>query len=247
MLHLLNPDDPHTSFPDPEEAETEPNGLIAVGGDLSLTRLLNAYRHGIFPWYSEGQPILWWTPDPRMVLFPHRLRVSRSLRKTLKRQQFMATIDQAFEQVIAECAAPRSQEPGTWILPEMAAAYRELHYHGAAHSIEIWRDGALVGGLYGVALGRVFFGESMFSRVPDGSKVALVHLVNQLSAWNYQLIDCQVYTSHLLSMGAEEISRTSFSALLDQYCLLAGKTGLWTSDAASYPEIPTTFTRSTAK
>jgi leucyl/phenylalanyl-tRNA--protein transferase len=199
------------AFPPPESALDEPNGLLAAGGDLSPQRLLDAYRHGIFPWYSDDAPILWWSPDPRMVLFPGELRVSRSLRKTLERDAYETRFDSAFAEVIARCAAPRDGQSGTWIVSEMAAAYTRLHELGFAHSVESWRDGELVGGLYGVALGRVFFGESMFSRETDASKVALVRLVERLRRDDYRLIDCQQATPHLASLGAREISRNDFA------------------------------------
>ncbi|MGD8309261.1 MAG: leucyl/phenylalanyl-tRNA--protein transferase [Chromatiales bacterium] len=217
MLHLLDPADPQAPFPDPSSAEREPNGLLAIGGDLSVPRLLNAYRAGIFPWYSEGQPILWWSPDPRTVLYPERLRISRSLRKTLRKGRFQATVDRAFSRVVESCAAPRPGEPGTWITRGMARAYDRLAAAGAAHSVEIWEGGHMVGGLYGVALGRVFFGESMFSRTSDASKAALVHLVDILLEAGYRLVDCQVYSDHLLSLGAEEIPRAEFERCLDRW------------------------------
>lgn len=217
MLSLLDPDNPH-SFPPVEEALTEPNGLLAVGGDLSPTRLLAAYRHGIFPWYNRGEPVLWWSPDPRLVLFPEKLKVARSLRKTLQRGEFWVTFDQAFTQVIDGCATPRKQEGGTWITPEMKVAYSRLHELGYAHSVESWYQGELVGGLYGVAIGRVFFGESMFYRRTDASKAAFVTLVESLRRWQYGLIDCQVCTNHLISLGAEEIPRQRFIRLLDELC-----------------------------
>lgn len=209
MLFRLSPR-PAAPFPDPVLAETEPNGLLAVGGDLSPDRLRNAYRAGIFPWYGEGQPILWWSPDPRLVLFPDRLHVSRSLRRTLRRDLFRVSLDRDFAGVIDACAAPRPASDGTWILPEMAEAYGRLHALGLAHSAECWRGEELVGGLYGVGIGRAFFGESMFSRATDASKAALVHLVRHLSAWGFVLVDCQVYTPHLASLGAVEIPRTEF-------------------------------------
>jgi leucyl/phenylalanyl-tRNA--protein transferase len=213
MLFQLAPR-PTAPFPDPALAETEPNGLLAVGGDLSPQRLRNAYRLGIFPWYSAGQPILWWSPDPRLVLFPDGLRISRSLRRTLRRGTFSISLDRAFGAVIRACAAPRPDADGTWILPEIARAYERLHALGLAHSAEAWQDDELVGGLYGVAIGRTFFGESMFSRASDASKVALVHLVRSLAAWGYALIDCQVYTPHLASLGAVEIPRAEFQRRL---------------------------------
>ena len=203
-----------TSFPPLESALKAPNGLLAAGGDLSAERLLQAYANGIFPWYSEGDPILWWSPDPRMVLFPDELKVSRSLAKTLNKGLFEVRVDSAFRQVMEACAAPRLNQSGTWISPAMIEAYCRLHELGMAHSLESWRDGKLVGGLYGVALGRMFFGESMFSRQTDASKVAFVHLVRQLKRWRFGMIDCQMATRHLASFGAREISRQEFSARL---------------------------------
>ncbi|MCB1723934.1 MAG: leucyl/phenylalanyl-tRNA--protein transferase [Gammaproteobacteria bacterium] len=201
-------------FPDTRFAETEPNGLLAIGGDLGRTRLLNAYRLGIFPWFSRGQPILWWSPTPRMVLFPDEFRASRSLRKSLRNRGYRVSVDQAFEQVILGCAGPRRGDPGTWLLPQMVAAYRALHEDGHAHSIEVWREEELVGGLYGIALGQTFFGESMFSRRTDASKVALALLVRLARRQPYRLIDCQVYTEHLASLGAREIERAAFEHML---------------------------------
>jgi len=197
------------SFPPPHLAIKE--GLLAVGGDLSVERLLLAYRSGIFPWYSEGEPILWWSPDPRLVLYPDELRISRSLRKVIKRKLFHITFDQAFDAVIHGCAvAKRSYGEGTWITNEMKAAYIEFHLRGYAHSVEAWQDEKLVGGLYGVAMGRAFFGESMFSRVSNASKVAFVSLVETLRKNHFTLIDCQVRTDHLMRFGAREISRKVF-------------------------------------
>lgn len=236
MLTLLDPRNPDEPFPDVELAEAEPNGLLALGGDLSVRRLINAYRQGIFPWYSDDQPILWWSPDPRTLLYPERIKVSRSLRKTLGKRLFMASVDRAFDAVIAACAAPRGDGDGTWILPEMMLAYRGLHRHGLAHSVEVWSDGDLVGGLYGVALGRVFYGESMFSRRSDASKVALVYLCQKLLQWGYRVIDCQLHTEHLISLGAEEVSRGTFSALLRTACDESPWEGSWTLTAPEYPE-----------
>lgn len=217
MTHLtwLRPD--RFDFPPPEYALDDPNGLLAAGGDLSPGRLLAAYRLGIFPWYEEGQPILWWSPHPRTVLFPAEIHVSRSLRKVLRRRVFSVTADRCFGKVIDACAEPRPGAQGTWITAAMRAAYCRLHEMGHAHSIEVWQQGRLVGGLYGVALGRVFFGESMFSRVSNASKVALVYLCRQLQSWGFELIDCQVETEHLLSMGARSISRAEFQQLLARY------------------------------
>ncbi|MDO8334133.1 MAG: leucyl/phenylalanyl-tRNA--protein transferase [Nitrosomonas sp.] len=206
----------HSSFPPVENALREPNGLLAVGGDLSPQRLLEAYSKGIFPWFNADEPILWWSPNPRMVLFPEEIKISRSLRKTLKKDHYQIRTDGSFTQVMHACASSRKGQTGTWIHPEMIAAYTALHDMGLAHCVETWMDGELVGGLYGVALGQVFFGESMFSRVPDASKIALVHLAKQLQRWEFGLIDCQVKTGHLTSLGAREIPRSEFSQQLDR-------------------------------
>lgn len=203
------------AFPDAALALREPDGLLAMGGDLSTARLIEAYRNGIFPWYSEGEPILWWSPDPRMVLFPERLHVSRSLRKWLNKNVYTVTFNQDFASVIEQCAALR--EGGTWITPEMQEAYCELHRLGLAHSVECRRDDKLVGGLYGVALGRVFFGESMFSLEPNASKAALVRLAERLQQSGFRMIDCQVHSAHLQSLGAEDIPRTEFLRMLKQW------------------------------
>lgn len=205
---------PPRAFPDVCVALEEPNGLLALGGDLRPERLLYAYAHGIFPWYSDGQPILWWSPDPRMVLEPARLHLSRSLSRRLRRGGYRVTWNSCFRRVVQACAAPRARQSGTWILPEMLQAYTRLHRLGHAHSIECWKDGELAGGLYGVAIGRVFFGESMFSALPDASKVALVHLC----AAGYALIDCQLPSDHLARLGARTMSRCSFCAALQRLC-----------------------------
>jgi leucyl/phenylalanyl-tRNA--protein transferase len=197
-------------FPPVERALHEPNGLLAAGADLSVGRLLQAYEHGIFPWSSEGQPLLWWSPDPRMVLVPSELRLPRSLRKRLARRDYEVRADTAFEEVMRACAAPRAGQDGTWITGEMIEAYLRLHRAGHAHSIETWIGGQLAGGLYGVALGRAFFGESMFTRASDASKIALAHLVRQLGRWDCGLIDCQMATAHLARFGAREIPRPEF-------------------------------------
>jgi leucyl/phenylalanyl-tRNA--protein transferase len=196
-------------FPPVREALEDPNGLLAFGGDLRPGRLLAAYRNGIFPWYNEP-PILWWAPDPRAVIFPDRVHISRSLRKTLRRGGFQVTMDRTFSNVIAGCADRSS----TWISRDMQRAYVHMHELGHAHSIEVWRDDHLVGGLYGMAVGSVFFGESMFSRATDASKIALVYLCGQLQQWNFRVIDCQVGNDHTLSLGAVEIDREYFSRLL---------------------------------
>jgi leucyl/phenylalanyl-tRNA--protein transferase len=192
----------------------EPNGLLAIGGDLSPARLLAAYRRGIFPWYGPGQPILWWCPDPRAVLYPDSVRISRSLAKVLRRGRLQVTVDRDFDAVVQACAEPRPGQDGTWITRQMATAYGRLHRLGVAHSVEVREQDRLVGGLYGVALGEVFFGESMFSRVPDASKVALVALARM----GFRLIDCQVPSAHLARLGAKEISRATFLAQLRDWC-----------------------------
>jgi leucyl/phenylalanyl-tRNA--protein transferase len=214
-------------FPPVQSALRDPNGLLAAGGELSPERLLEAYRRGIFPWFSEGDPILWWSPDPRMVLFLGELRISRSLAKTLRNRRYEVRFDSAFDEVIAGCAAPRSREAGTWITDEMIAAYRGLHALGWAHSAETWIDGALAGGLYGVAVGQVFFGESMFSRSTDASKIALVALVAHLKSADFRLIDCQMRTRHLESLGAREIPRRRFSRLLEELIHYPRSPGSW--------------------
>ena len=211
MIPWLDSGDP---FPEVERALAEPNGLLAAGADLSLPRLLEAYRNGIFPWFSHDQPILWWSPDPRMVLFPAELKVSRSLGRTLRNARFEVRADTSFDAVIEGCRQPRRGESGTWITEEMAEAYGTLHRAGFAHSVETWLDDKLVGGLYGVALGRAFFGESMFARVSDASKVALVALARQLQHWGFGVIDCQMNTAHLASLGAREIPRAEFTRRL---------------------------------
>jgi leucyl/phenylalanyl-tRNA--protein transferase len=219
--------DPYSDFPDVMLAEVEPNGLLAVGGDLSPIRLIKAYRHGIFPWFSDDEPILWWSPDPRTILLPDKIKVSRSLRKRLRNGGFRVTYDRAFQQVIQACAKPRNGSPGTWLVPKMILAYLELHHLGMAHSVEVWQQERLVGGLYGVVIGSVFYGESMFSRVSDSSKVALVHLCRTLMALEFKLIDCQVYTKHLISLGAEEIPRKQFCHHLDSWCTLPARHLPW--------------------
>ncbi len=219
-------------FPPIEKALEHPDGLLAVGGDLTPSRIIVAYRLGIFPWYNDNEPVLWWSPGQRMVLFPECLYVSRSLRKTIRKNKFTVTLDQNFREVIKACAGSRRNQNGTWITDEMREAYCQLHDYGFAHSVESWYEGNLVGGLYGIALGNVFFGESMFSRVSDASKVAFAHLVGQLQRWGYELIDCQVRTNHLQSLGAVEIPRQQYRALLDCLCEAPGYTGEWRFDTA---------------
>ena len=213
-------------FPPPEHAD--PDGLLAVGGDLSIKRLLQAYRMGLFPWYAEDTPILWWSPDPRLMLKPKDLCVSKRLARTIKKGPFKITMDEAFADVIRGCAhVKRPRQKGTWIMDEMIDAYCCLHQKGYAHSVESWQDGKLVGGLYGVALGRAFFGESMFARVSDASKVAFVHLTRLLALWNFSLIDCQVTTSHLASFGAREVPRAEFLKLLKAALRYKTRQGKW--------------------
>ena len=235
--YWLNPYDP-TDFPNVSLALHDPDGLLAVGGDLSIERLLAAYRRGIFPWYSGDQPILWWSPDPRSVLFPENLHISRSLRKTLRKQLFTITFDTAFADVIQACSETRADGLGTWITDEMQQAYLHLHEVGYAHSGECWLNGKLVGGLYGVAMGKVFFGESMFSRVTDASKVAFVFLVRQLQHWQFEMIDCQIQTAYLNQFGAELIPRSRFVQLLEQYCKQPGSNDVWKIDTDLGSSIP---------
>ncbi len=216
-------------FPPADYAE--PDGLLAVGGDLSSERILLAYQLGIFPWYSEHMPILWWTPDPRLVLFPDELRISRSLARVLRKGIFQVTVDRAFREVMLRCASvPRKEGEGTWIMPEMVEAYCRLHRMGYAHSVETWVHGELVGGLYGVAMGRVFYGESMFSQRTDASKVALVHLVSLLRRHGFEFIDCQVTTGHLIRMGARAISRSEFLARLSRALRGSASIGDWSQE-----------------
>ena len=210
-IPLLLPQDPVDAFPEIEDALVEPNGLLAAGGDLSCERLLAAYRRGIFPWYSEGEPILWWSPDPRCILWPDDVHVSRSLRKAQRNSGIDIRTDSAFAEVVKRCAQMRPGSSGTWITDSMHSAYCSLHQHGHARSIECWREGELVGGLYGVVIDKVFFGESMFSTVRDASKIALVYLARNE---NYRLIDCQLPSDHLERLGAVEVSRRDFAALL---------------------------------
>lgn len=227
-LAATNPD----RFP-PAEQATE-HGLLAAGGDLSAQRLLDAYQHGIFPWFNKNDPILWWCPDPRMVLFADEIRISKSLNKLLRKRSFSVTFDSAFESVMQACSAPRSNQPEdpdnrTWIHEDIIKAYQQLHRLGYAHSVECWQDDKLVGGLYGIAIGKAFFGESMFSFVTDSSKIALVALCQQLQRWNMPLIDCQIYSDHLASMGAIEISRRDFTDELKVLCESAA-VGSWQID-----------------
>ncbi|MGL4315138.1 MAG: leucyl/phenylalanyl-tRNA--protein transferase [Pseudomonas sp.] len=215
MLTWLQRD--NLEFPALDKALREPNGLLAAGGDLSAARLLAAYRHGCFPWYSEGQPLLWWSPDPRTVLPPQELHLSRSLAKLIRQQRFEVSFDRDFAAVIQGCAGPRDYADGTWITTSMQQAYLELHRQGVAHSVEVWENGQLVGGLYGLAIGQLFFGESMFSRTDNASKVGFATLVGKLRDWGFVLIDCQMPTQHLHSFGARAIPRTEFAAYLQRH------------------------------
>jgi leucyl/phenylalanyl-tRNA--protein transferase len=218
------------AFPPVGRALREPNGLLAAGADLSMPRLIQAYRSGIFPWFNEDQPILWWSPDPRMVLYPAEVKISRSLGKRLRRRDYEMRADTAFSAVVRACAAPRAGTAGTWITPQMVEAYEALHRAGHAHSLETWIEGELAGGLYGVALGRAFFGESMFARATDASKIALAHLARQLERWDYGIVDCQMTTPHLASLGAREISRAAFTRKLAELVNYPRTGGMWQLD-----------------
>ena len=213
-LYWLDPNTPDGAFPDPALALDEPNGLLAMGGDLSPNRLLRAYARGIFPWYNPDESILWWCPSPRTVFSTDRIHVSRRLKRTLAKNDYGVTLDADFAGVIEACAGRRAGDPGTWLGPEMRSAYTRLHHLGHAHSIEVWRDGRLIGGLYGIALGRLFFGESMFSHARDASKIALVWLGRQLRAWGFPLIDGQVGSAHLYRMGAIDLPRHQFLKII---------------------------------
>jgi len=226
----ISPYDTTMAFPNVELALDEPNGLLAVGGDLSTERLIHAYCNGIFPWFNDDQPILWWSPNPRMVLRPDEIQISRSLKKTLRKTTLRFSIDTAFEQVIFSCSQPRPKQPETWITKEMSQAYIELHKRGFAHSFETWQDNTLVGGLYGIAIGKVFFGESMFSTVTDASKIAFARSVECLAHWGYELIDCQVETPHLASFGACNILRQEFIQKITQLVQLQTSESAWVSD-----------------
>jgi len=225
---------PHDSLPPPESARRHPNGLLAAGGGLSVPRLVDAYARGAFPWFSQGDPVLWWCPDPRLILPTDAVHVSRSLARRLARGDYRMTLDAAFGAVMRACAEPREDDEGTWISAEMIGAYEALHAAGHAHSLEVWHDQALVGGIYGVAIGRAFFGESMFSRVADGSKIALVWLAAQLTRWGVPFIDCQVRSDHLVQMGAVEVSRREFLCRLHPLVMAPG-TGPWRLDDGLRP------------
>jgi leucyl/phenylalanyl-tRNA--protein transferase len=217
-------------FPPASEAFDEPNGLLCAGGQLEPEILLSAYSQGIFPWFDDDQPILWWSPDPRMIIEIDSFKASRSVRKLIRRGGFSFSLDTAFEQVVAGCAAPRSDDNGTWITHEMRRAYLRLHHLGFAHSVEVWQESELVGGLYGVAIGSQFFGESMFSKTSNASKAALTILVEQLSRWGFALIDCQVANPHLESLGAIEIQRSDFLARIAVTCSTSRQQTHWNLD-----------------
>ncbi len=223
----ISSDDPPDAFPDIESAFVVPDGLLAAGGDLSPQRLLYAYQHGIFPWYDDGQPILWWSPDPRCVLRPHEFHVSRRLRRALSHSKLEASFNHAFGAVISACAADRSGQQGTWITGEMVDAYTRLHEQGWAHSIEIWHEESLVGGLYGLAIGAAFFGESMFSRQTNASKAAMLALCQQMVLNDFEILDCQVESPHLISLGASLMPRNRFAAVLGRACKSASKCAQW--------------------
>lgn len=237
MIFALDGTPPNQRFPHPRHAETDPDGLIAVGGDLSPERLLRAYRQGIFPWYSKGQPILWWSPNPRTLLYPKEIHIARSLRREMRKQDYQLKLDQAFDQVLLDCAAPRTHEPDTWLLPEMRSAYSELHRLGHAHSIELWSNETLVGGMYGLAIGRAFFGESMFSRVPSASRVVMVYLSWLLQQHDFAFLDCQVFNPHLQRMGAREVARPEFLTQLAQSIDATPSGAIWQSPPISCQQI----------
>jgi len=233
MIPWLDEGDP---FPPVEQALTDPNGLLAAGADLSVERLLDAYLRGIFPWFGEEDPLLWWSPDPRMVLMVDELHVSRSLRRVIRSGRYTVTLDTAFTAVMAGCAEHRTDEAGTWITPRMLAAYSRLAARGFAHSVEVWSGSDLAGGLYGVAIGRMFYGESMFSRRTDASKVALAMLVRQLERWEFEMIDCQMATGHLASLGARQIPRAEFLERLQRLAKQPPVESPWALDAGLYNE-----------
>lgn len=233
----LSPDDPPEGFPPVSSALTEPDGLLAAGGNLGVERLLYAYRNGIFPWYEEGQPLLWWSPDPRCVFLPGDFHVSRRLQREMRRSTAELRINTAFTEVVRECAGPRRSEQGTWITPAMMAAYEDLHRQGWAHSVEIWQSGELAGGLYGLVIGKAFFGESMFSRSPNASKMALSYLAGRLISGDLEILDCQVVSSHLTSLGARDIPRDEFVCSLDKACEVADSFDDWPQEPVNCAEL----------
>lgn len=231
IIKWIDPTDPESTFPPVKDALKDPNGLLAAGGDLNPERLLMAYRQGIFPWYEEGQPILWWSPNPRAILYTERLKISRSLRKSLRNKPWRVSFDLAFRETVKACAATRKHSVGTWITREMLEAYCHLYDRGYGHSVEVWNEnGDLAGGLYGVAIGKVFFGESMYSRQSDASKVALAYLVRHLKHWGYPLIDCQLTSPHIISLGAETIPRKAFIQHVKLWTDIAGHPSPWSTN-----------------
>lgn len=232
-LKWISSDEDPTALPPAHDALAHPNGLVAAGGRLSTDWLISAYKRGIFPWYEEGQPVLWWSPDPRSVLWTDELRISRSLRRAIRRRAFEITSDVAFEAVIHACAEPRQYTSSTWITTQMATAYIRLHEAGWAHSFEAWQGDRLVGGLYGVAIGRVFFGESMFSRATDSSKVAFAAATRFLASRNMPIIDCQIPSAHLTSLGAIEMPREKFVGILRKLCRPTRAEGSWRQEFAT--------------
>jgi leucyl/phenylalanyl-tRNA--protein transferase len=237
QLVWLTSSDPPDAFPDVERALTEPDGLLAAGGDLSKPRLLAAYRAGIFPWYEEGQPSLWWSPDPRCILRPAELHVSKRLRQYVRASHATLSFNRAFGRVIRACAGNRESQQGTWISAEMTQAYEELHADGWAHSVEIWHDDELVGGLYGLCIGKVFFGESMFSAKSNSSKLALIGLVHHMLAHDIEIIDCQVVSPHLTSLGATGIPRDEFTRILRSACKSKAKHTNWPPELMAVSEL----------
>lgn len=233
----LSPADPVEAFPPVENALREPDGLLAAGGDLSTERLLYAYRHGIFPWYDEGQPLLWWSPDPRCVLRPGDFYLSRRSRRYVRRSTAVVRVNTAFGEVIRACAGPRRSQQGTWITDDMIGAYEQLHNERWAHSIEVWRDGVLIGGIYGIAIGRAFFGESMWSEEPNASKIALLALARHMDNGDLGVVDCQVLSSHLLSLGATAIPRKEFLSCIEPLCEPACRFENWPSDPITAAEL----------
>ncbi len=226
----LGPDDPADAFPPVDSALNEPDGLLAAGGDLNSERLLYAYRNGIFPWYDDGQPVLWWSPDPRCVMRPGDFRLSRRERRYIRQSADVLRCNTAFSDVIRACAGPRRSQQGTWITGDMVRAYERLHAEGWAHSVEVWRDDRLVGGLYGIAIGRVFFGESMWSAEPNTSKSALLYIARRMDAGDLGLLDCQVLSQHLVRMGATVIPRCEFLDILEPLCEPATRFENWPGD-----------------
>lgn len=237
QIKWLSRDDPPEAFPELDAALSVPNGLLAAGGDLSPPRLLHAYEHGIFPWFDRGQPILWWSPDPRCVLPPADFHVARRLRRTLRQGTCEITWNRSFDRVIAACAEPRPQQSGTWITPDMMDAFCGLHRDGWAHSVEVWRGRRLVGGIYGLALGKVFFGESMFSRAPDASKTAMLALCRVLARNDFELLDCQLVSPHLLSLGASPMPRREFGRLVRRACAGRARFTAWPRAAVAAREL----------